>query len=1065
MQTQSIKFERRKSEICVPKAFLGEPKCFWCNIEDSCKNRLITFVNEKHTIQYLIYGTFLTYLYRVNNSEPFSLKVFIKENASIFRCFQTTIDFLSADMSFEDAIKIALKKRQQLFSADDENHHEVTVSGMKVSIHLLDEFDEYNTSYERGLNILIDRNGNAVIAITSDDAKNECLYSFAKNLPARIKYFLEVACLKTKNSIKELQLVFPSEFDKICYEWNQTDEKHALSQSFVQMFEEQVSKHLDDTAIIFESEKKCYKLLNQKINQLAHFLIQQKVSREEIILICMEPSLELIVGIIAILKAGCAYLPISSDEHYSRITSIFSDLKEPPILITKSNKREKFDNFKIKKFVFLDDLWINFVDFSKDNPSLKITADQLFAIIYTSGTTGRPKGVMLEHRGIVNHILWMQRTYNLDAKTRALNIAPITFDMSIDQIFVPLALGGTLVISKDGGNQVPKYLIKLIIENGITILTIVPTILKLLLNESNGEECVTLQHVFSGGEKLTKNLCEKFFKKTNAYLHNHYGPTEASLCSAYWCCNKNDNLEVVPIGTPLQNNKIYILDKFKQLLPCGVIGELYIGGNVLAKGYLNLPEITKTQFSRNLFLQGEDEKIYATGDMGRWHPKGYLEFIGRIDKQIKLHGFRIELDVIENIICEHFYVEDCIVKTKESKSGEVKLITFVILKEDAKKDKKREIVKSIRRHLKKFLPIQHISQEFIFLKKFILNEHGKLDFNLMIQESNSMRCHNDEKSVEQNSIASNLQNIWREVLDSVDVGEKDDFFESGGSSYLAIYLISKIRRQLKINLEINEFLHNATIEKLSDIINKKQRECTVKKSSKETKDYTSSTLVLLKKEKPLKPLFLIHPISGEVFLYKKIEEYIKNRSFYGIRNPKLASKANLFESIMDLASYYLKCIKSIQPTGPYLIGGYSFGANIAVEIAKQLEDAKEEIAFLGLIDGWAILHEIKEHQNMRVDQNLAILEFCLDPDMRRFLLALIKEYTTPLIKSKITLFKALEFAKDIIFKNDSCNFWQNYASCTVDVHLVSGNHYNMFEGENFKSLGCKLERTLSLIHI
>ncbi len=456
--------------------------------------------------------------------------------------------------------------------------------------------------------------------------------------------------------------------------WNNTHKNypHACLHQFI---EYQVQKTPDSIAAIYENNHLTYRQLNAKANQLAHYLHDLGIQIEDFVGIYIERSLEMIIGLLGILKAGAAYVPLDPSYPTERIEFMLQDAA-PPVLLTQ---QRLLDSLPIcqTQIICLDSDWYKITQKSNKNLNLMIELDQLAYMIYTSGSTGKPKGAMNSHLAISNRLLWMQDAYQLTEKDNILQKTPFSFDVSVWEFFWPLLAGAKLIFAKPEGHKDAAYLAQLIQQNQITILHFVPSMLQLFLQIENLEQCSTLRQVFCSGEALPVDLQNTFFNVfPYVALHNLYGPTEAAVDVTYWQCKPNEIRHIVPIGKPISNIQIHILNNNLQTTPIGIAGELHIAGIGVARGYHNRPELTAEKFIINPFAQG---KLYKTGDLARWLPEGEIEYLGRIDHQVKIRGFRIELGEIEAVITQHPQINECVVLVQEGCEIEDKqLVAFVV---------------------------------------------------------------------------------------------------------------------------------------------------------------------------------------------------------------------------------------------------------------------------------------------------------------------------------------------------------------------------------------------------
>jgi len=507
---------------------------------------------------------------------------------------------------------------------------------------------------------------------------------FVQRMLGHFLQILEIVTINPDVELREIDILTPGEREQLLIKWNNTQTEYPADKCIHQLFEEQAKRTPNAIAVVYENESLTYQELNNRGNQLAHNLQKLGVKPDTLVGICLERSLELVVGLLAILKAGGAYVPI--DPHYpqERLTYLLADTQVKILLTSQSLTSLLPAN--LAKIICLDSDWDLIAKENPDNFESGVTVENLAYVIYTSGSTGQPKGAMNCHRGVVNRLLWMQDTYPLTQGDRILQKTPFSFDVSVWEFFWPLLTGARLVVAKPEGHKDSVYLIKLIQDQQITTLHFVPSMLRVLLQEADLEKCQSLKRVICSGEALPNDLSQRFFERFNCELHNLYGPTEAAIDVTYWACSPNWKREVVPIGRPVANTQIYLLNADLQPVPIGVVGELHIGGVQLARGYFNRPELTAEKFIANPFypsLQKEQgstisPRLYKTGDLARYLPDGNIEFLGRLDHQVKIRGFRIELGEIETILGQHPDVCQSVVLAHQTETGSQTLIAYVV---------------------------------------------------------------------------------------------------------------------------------------------------------------------------------------------------------------------------------------------------------------------------------------------------------------------------------------------------------------------------------------------------
>ncbi|MGH8000645.1 MAG: amino acid adenylation domain-containing protein, partial [Brasilonema sp.] len=494
---------------------------------------------------------------------------------------------------------------------------------------------------------------------------------------------LESIVANPKQNLRDLPLLTPAERQTMLVKWNDTQVDYPRDLCIHQLFEQQVERTPNAialsarsaNAIVFENQQLTYCELNNRANQLAYYLQKLGVKPEVLVGICMERSPEMVVGLLAILKAGGAYVPLDPAYPKERLTFMLADAKVS-VLLTQQSLLKELPQHQAQVICLDSDTQAIIAHQSQENLVSGVQPQNLAYVIYTSGSTGKPKGVMNSHQGLSNRLLWMQDAYQLTATDRVLQKTPFSFDVSVWEFFWPLFTGAQLVLAKPGGHKDSAYLVELIAKEQITTLHFVPSMLQVFLEEPELSKCSSLKRVICSGEALSFELQEKFFTHLDGQLYNLYGPTEAAIDVTFWNCQRNSHQQIVPIGRPIANTRIYLLDKYLHPVPIGVPGELHIGGVGLARGYLNRPELTNEKFISNPFTPGE--RLYKTGDLARYRRDGSIEFLGRIDYQVKIRGFRIELGEIEAVLNQHPGVQVATTVLQENESGDRRLTAYLV---------------------------------------------------------------------------------------------------------------------------------------------------------------------------------------------------------------------------------------------------------------------------------------------------------------------------------------------------------------------------------------------------
>jgi amino acid adenylation domain-containing protein len=592
----------------------------------------------------------------------------------------------------------------------------------------------------------------------------------------QFKVLMEGIVADSEQCIAALPLLTPSERRQLLDEWNLTEANYPREKSLTDLFEEQAQRTPNVVAVSSEEGRLTYAQLNAQANQIARYLCRLGVGPEAPVGMCMERSLEMVKGLLGILKAGGVYVPLDPAYPLERLLHIVADSKAPVTLVQERWVKELPPHSG--RLVKVDAEWPQISQENQDNLHVGLDMANLAYVIYTSGSTGGPKGAMNTHGGILNRLLWMQERFGLKEDDRVLQKTPICFDISLWEFLWPLMVGAELVMAKPGGHLDAEYMGKVIEERKITTLHFVPSALHMFLQSTSPEKCGSLRRVICSGEVLSSDLQSAFFSRFQSELHNFYGPTEAAVDATFWACEQNHGRQSVPIGKPIANAQIYVLDELMEPTPPGVPGELYIGGTGLARGYLGQVELTAQRFIANPFSTTPGERLYRTGDLARYLPDGNLEFLGRIDDQVKIGGHRIEPGEVEEIIQNHPAVQQAAVVVEEEKSIK-RLIAYVV-------PRAGQVVNAfdLKRHVRRSLPEAMVPSAVVEIKEFPLTASGKID-RKRLPKVESIKSGNAENHREpRTEIERYIAEVVMEHLQVTNIGVEDNFFDLGGHSLL-----------------------------------------------------------------------------------------------------------------------------------------------------------------------------------------------------------------------------------------------------------------------------------------
>jgi len=896
-------------------------------------------------------------------------------------------------------------------------------------------------------------------------------------------------------NISQLPLLTPEELHQQLVEWNSTKIQYPAHTTLHGLIEQQVNKKPQHTAVVFEQQSLTFAELNTRANQLAHYLIAQGVTTETKVGVCMNRSIEMVVSLLAIIKAGGAYVPVDPNYPRARVEFMLSDINSP-ILLTQSDLVDGLPT--VNSHIVAVDL-LSLSDFPSQNPVVEIHPENLAYMIYTSGSTGNPKGAMNTHAGICNRLLWMQAEYKLDHSDSVLQKTPFSFDVSVWEFFWPLMTGARLVVAKPDGHKDTKYLIDIIKKQHITTLHFVPSMLSLFVADTEANQCTSIKRVICSGEALSYDLQQRFFKCLNTELHNLYGPTEAAIDVTYWRCDQNYAANVVPIGKPIANIDIYILDAFMQPVPVGVNGELHIGGIGLARGYHNRDDLTQSKFIPDPFSKNPNAKLYKTGDLVRYLPDGNIDYLQRIDNQVKLRGFRIELGEVEAVVCSCNGVREAVVIKQTSATAGDYLVAYIT------RDNSTISEATILAEAATKMPAHCVPSAIVVLEQIPLTPNGKVD-------GKALPLHSFEKksSIDyvppRSELERKLVSLWSDLLKIEKISITDNFFTLGGHSLLAVRLMAAIETELGQKLPLSSLITGPTIEQLAQQI-----------ESPPIDNWNS--LVAIQDKGTQTPLFFIPGGGGNVlYFYPLAQQLGKDQPFYGMQAIGLDGQTAALDSVQKMATETIAAIKSVQPQGPYLIGGHCVGSLIAYEVTQQLLATGDKVESLFVLDAPAP-HFFQDKKTIALSNaewisiligtiahmtgkalSIDTVQLAASNDEEQLLLlkqklaeANMAPANTPTsqIKGQLDVFKAnaqLHYAKaartypvkisllraqdinphyDYRAQDDvntdittSTLGWRDYAEGDVSVALVSGDHITMLSPENSATLATHIQHSL-----
>ena len=860
------------------------------------------------------------------------------------------------------------------------------------------------------------------------------------------------------SKVNQLQILSLVEYQQIVREWNNTTVDYPQDKCIHQLFSQQVAKTPDAIAVIFQEQQLTYRELDNRANQLANYLQTLGVKPDAKVGICINRCLEMMVGILAILKASGAYIPLDPAYPQERLSHMLED-SGISVLLTTQNLVNQIPQNRAKQ-ICLDKDWDNLIaNQSQQAPHSDVKPSNLAYVIYTSGSTGKSKGVMIEHNSLVNFTQTATREYGINSKDRVLQFASISFDAAVEEMYPCLTTGATLILRTDDFLTNGLGMLEKCREWELTVLDLPTAYWHQLASDLatwEWEAPASLRLVIIGGEAVIPEKVKTWqtsFKDNNyPQLINTYGPTEATVvvtkCKLSESINQDSGLPEMTIGKPFDNVKIYILDSNLNPVPIGVPGELHIGGVCLARGYLNREQLTAEKFIQDPFNPGM--RMYKSGDLARFKADGNIDFLGRIDHQVKIRGFRIELGEIETVLNQHSAVKEAIVIPQEYEAGDKRLVAYIV-----PRNPQPPTNKQLKDFVKTRLPEYMVPSGFVILDAFPLTPNDKVDRRALPKPDKTNFNLEEEYLSANNDVQQKLVYMWEQAFAIQPIGIKDNFFSLGGNSLMATSMVAQIEKVFDKKLNQGIFFQASTIEELAQII--------------ALEDNLSQSVVKINSNGKKIPLFII---ANNGYLYQQmIDNLDAEQPVYIVQEP--------LDNAPEMASRCIQQIKSIQPQGPYNLMGHSYEGLVTYEIAQQLYAQNEQVPFLGMLDTPTPEVEnraeearllFKRYQRLkvvlgfswkdktsffkeRIDYRLNESFQPLMPTLSKFM----KEYQVKPLPGKINLFIAtFEF-----YGLEDANFgWDKWAN-EVDIYKISGTHRSMLlKPENAQLLAKQLSTCL-----
>jgi amino acid adenylation domain-containing protein len=842
----------------------------------------------------------------------------------------------------------------------------------------------------------------------------------------------------------------------------------------------------DKVAIKFEDRTLSFKSVNEAANKLARYLLGLNIKTGDIIGLAVDRSPEMIISLLAILKTGAAYVPLDPEYPKDRIEFMLED-SAAKILITSNKYKGHFASIATE--VLLEDVWEKTLNYPSTEPDTNVNGQDLAYILFTSGSTGKPKGVQIKHHNLVNFLLSMQRLPGITANDKLLAVTTISFDIAGLELFLPLLTGAQIVLTDTITAKDGRALLDLAIREEISIMQATPYTWRMML-EVGWDKKLPMK-ILCGGEALPKDLINKLTARCSE-LWNMFGPTETTV----WSTLKHIKNDVdITIGKPIANTQVYILDEKLAEVADGTIGEIFIGGDGVALGYLNRLELTNERFVDNPFTEIADDKMYRTGDLGKITPAGEIQCLGRIDHQVKVRGYRIELEEIEHALTKQHNVKEAVVVAREDRPGDPRLVGYIVLPAEETAVADLKLLTDVwQRELLQVLPEYMVPDDFVLVEAIPITPNGKIDRKALPMPDYSQINRTDTYVAPRTDNEKLVAGIWEEFMGLKEISIHDNFFELGGRSLIAVRIMARLEKETGKRLPLATLFEHSTVEKLAARL-------IVDDSA-----ITWQSLVPIKPKGNKMPLYIVHGAGLNVLLFNALAMNMDDdQPVYGLQAKGLNGIDKPLDVMEDIATNYIAEIIEHDPIGPYALAGYSLGGMIAYEMAKQMLAMGKNVKMLAMFDTyadqtqkfdtpvkkaikntWTLIKQIAytgvlfvedpkrtiEYKSREIGRRIKRINKKLFPDkvkkkdvfseyndeINETSAAAQRNYLLTPIDMKLELFRA----KKKTFYMDDFKYlgWIPYAKKGVNVYEIPGEHNTIFAPPNDKQFATVLQECL-----
>ena len=848
--------------------------------------------------------------------------------------------------------------------------------------------------------------------------------STIRRVLARLQRLVHAIVENPDEKISRLEILLEEEKRQLA-QWNNTRRDYPKDRTIHQIFEAEVARAPDHVAVVSGEEQLSYRQLNERANRLAHYLRKLGVGPEVLVGICVERSLEMVVGLLGVLKAGGAYVPLDPAYPKERLAFMLEDSRVP-VLITQKSLIERLPTPNAT-VLCLDRDWGEISSESQDNPLPLNTPDNLAYVIYTSGSTGIPKGALIEHYNVVRLFRATSSWFHFSPNDVWTLFHSYAFDFSVWELWGALLHGGRLVIVPFEVSRSPQEFYELLCREQVTVLNQTPSAFRLLLGAEESiidSNRLALRLVIFGGEALDFQSLKPWFDRhgdQRPQLINMYGITETTVHVTYRVIKEMDLHPGMSslIGVPIPDLQLYVLDPYRNLVPVGVPGELYVGGAGLGRGYLNRAKLTEERFVSHSIDDGKGRRLYRSGDLVRRRANGDIEYLGRMDSQVKIRGHRMELGEIEAVLREHPALRNAVVLVREDVPGDKRLVGYVVATNPS------PATGELRSFLQRKLPDYMVPAMFVFMESFPLTPNGKIDHRALPVPDDSR--HDLPKVVApRNDLERLLVQIWEEELAVRPISIRDNFFDLGGHSLLAVRMFARIERSMGVRLPLAELFHAPTVEGLAEVM---------RAGAPRSSSWRSLVPVQIGGSEP--PLFAVPGVGGNVLCYADLARLMgPKQPFYGLQSRGLDGAEEPLTRIEEIAAMFLKEIREVQPSGPYYLLGACVGGLVAYEMAQQLRTAGQEVRLVILLETW--VPETATRQRFRPNVRVLGALHIIIERLRLYVEMLGKLRGRQRLKYLLERLKMLAAARNVFRGGASSEF---YLQVVSQANLVAQRNY------------------------